>query len=342
MKRNAWIIVALVCTAILGACTKQTKQVVEENKVVLAYVTSWSDVMPDPTYLTHINYAFGHVDSTFTGLRINEPERLKQIVALKQQKPTLKVILSVGGWGSGNFSEMAGSDEYRAAFAANCKKTMDEYNLDGIDIDWEYPTSNMAAISSSPEDTDNFTLLMRDLRAAMGDEGILTFATPTPGLYYNYADLVPYVSFVNLMGYDINQPPYHHAGLYRSEHTDRISIEESVNLHLEKGIPAEKLVLGLPFYGHVADGVDLKDGARYSNLAVYEGPLTRMWDDVAKAPYFANENGELVVSYEDTVSIGYKCKFMKEKNLLGAMYWEYSGDNEAQDLLRTLYNGVME
>lgn len=125
-----------------------------DSKVVVAYVTSWSEVMPDPQYMTHINYAFGHVNESFNGVKIDNEERLKQIVDLKKQKPKLKVLLSIGGWGSGRFSEMAANDEYRRAFATDCDRVVKEFALDGIDIDWEYPTSSMANISSSPDDTE--------------------------------------------------------------------------------------------------------------------------------------------------------------------------------------------
>ena len=140
----------------------------ETGRVIVAYVTSWSDVTPDPHSMTHINYAFGHVNNTFDGVRIDNPDRLRAISGLKQQNPKLKVLLSVGGWGSGRFSEMAATDSTRRAFAADCRAKVKEYGLDGIDIDWEYPTSDAAGISSSPDDTRNYTLLMRELRRALG------------------------------------------------------------------------------------------------------------------------------------------------------------------------------
>ena len=144
----------------------QTKD--NDGKVILAYVTSWSSVMPNPQMVTHINYAFGHVDSTFQGVKVDNPQRLRQIARLKKKNPHLKVMLSVGGWGSGRFSEMAADPAKREKFAKDCRRVVRKFNLDGIDIDWEYPTVSAAGISSSPDDTENFSLLMQDLRKSVG------------------------------------------------------------------------------------------------------------------------------------------------------------------------------
>ena len=105
MKRTILIAICVIVAIFLA------KEVYESNfanrRVVVAYVTAGSDVVPDPSLMTHINYAFGHVADSFDSLIISRPERLDQIVALKAKNPKLKVLISVGGWGSGNFSEMA-------------------------------------------------------------------------------------------------------------------------------------------------------------------------------------------------------------------------------------------
>ena len=183
--------------------------------VVVAYVTSWTQVVPDPTVMTHLNYAFGHVNEQFNGVRIDNEQRLRSLVSLKRQQPSLRVMLSIGGWGSGRFSEMAASDENRRAFAADCRRVCNEFGLDGIDIDWEYPTQNSAGISSSPQDTENFTLLMRDLRQALGKSLWLTLASVGSAQYIDFRSCVQYLDLVNVMAYDMGSAPKHHAALYR-------------------------------------------------------------------------------------------------------------------------------
>ena len=181
--------------------------------VVVAYVTSWTQVVPDPTVMTHLNYAFGHVNEQFNGVRIDNEQRLRSLVSLKEQQPGLRVMLSIGGWGSGRFSEMAASDENRRAFAADCRLVCNEFGLDGIDIDWEYPTQTSAGISASPQDTENFTLLMRDLRQALGKNLWLTLASVGSAQYIDFRSCVQYLDMVNVMAYDMGSAPKHHAAL---------------------------------------------------------------------------------------------------------------------------------
>ena len=118
--------------AIFATFCATAATVAESDRVVVAYVTSWSSVIPDPFTMTHINYAFGHVNDTFDGVRIDNPERLKEMVALKKTNPDLKVMLSVGGWGSGRFSEMAMTKSTRRSFAQDCLRVVKEFGLDGI------------------------------------------------------------------------------------------------------------------------------------------------------------------------------------------------------------------
>ena len=310
-----------------------------DSKVVVAYVTSWSEVMPDPQYMTHINYAFGHVNESFNGVKIDNEERLRQIVDLRKQKPELKVLLSIGGWGSGRFSEMAANDEYRRAFAADCDRVVKEFALDGIDIDWEYPTSSMANISSSPDDTENFTLLMQDIRAAIGNEKELTLATVASARYIDFKAILPSVDFVNIMAYDMASAPKHHSALYPSGHSGDITSDGAVTAHLKAGVPPSKLVMGMPFYGRGGDGYpSFQD---YNKVGNTDTQYTEKWDEVAQVPYPADKNDTLVFGFENPRSLAIKCQYILDKDLLGGMYWDYSGDNEQGDLRRTVAENLL-
>ena len=310
-----------------------------DSKVVVAYVTSWSEVMPDPQYMTHINYAFGHVNESFNGVKIDNEERLRQIVDLMKQKPELKVLLSIGGWGSGRFSEMAANDEYRRAFAADCDRVVKEFALDGIDIDWEYPTSSMANISSSPDDTENFTLLMQDIRAAIGNEKELTLATVASARYIDFKAILPSVDFVNIMAYDMASAPKHHSALYPSGHSGDITSDGAVTAHLKAGVPPSKLVMGMPFYGRGGDGYpSFQD---YNKVGNTDTQYTEKWDEVAQVPYLADKNDTLVFGFENPRSLAIKCQYILDKDLLGGMYWDYSGDNEQGDLRRTVAENLL-
>lgn len=337
MKKIITIVAAL---ALLAGC-KAEQQEVTNDKVVIAYVTSWSSVIPDPAHLTHINYAFGHVTNSFDGVRIDNPQRLKTLVALKEVKPELKVMLSIGGWGSGRFSEMASTDERHKAFAKDCLRVVEEFGLDGIDIDWEYPTSDMAGISASPDDTENFTLLMKELRRVLPAEMQLTMASAANAKYVDFKEAVQYMDFVNVMNYDMASAPQHHSGMYRSEMSPGITCEEGILAHVEAGVPMEKLVFGMPFYGRASGA--LEGFNDYKNIVqLPEDKFTIEWDDTAKAPYVVEvKSGDVVCTFDDPRSIAIKCDYIAEKGMRGAMYWDYDGDTEDHTLARAVWEGVM-
>jgi chitinase len=337
-KKRMTRLILFITLGLISCSSGISKEKISEP-VVLAYVTSWNEDIPDPTYITHINYSFGHVNDEFNGVRIDNEDRLKLMVGLKEKKPELKVLLSIGGWGSGRFSEMAADEANRKAFSVDCQRIVDQFDLDGIDLDWEYPTSSLAKISSSPDDTNNFTLLVRDIRKEIGNDKLLTFASAANAEYVDFKAVEPYLDFINIMTYDMNKPgndpyPYHNAGLYRSEHTWDLSVDEAVVAHIEAGIPPQKLTLGIPFGGKGIRGV------RFSNIHL-QTDYTQEWDDLAKAAYLADADGKFVHTYEEPRAIAYKCEYLHSKGLLGAMYWQYSSDDSIGTLRKAVYDGVM-
>ena len=328
MKRISFVLMLLT----MAWTVKSQAQ--KPGMVVGAYVTSWTDEVPDPNVMTHINYAFGHVNDSFDGVRIDNPERLKMIVGLKQQNPKLKVLLSIGGWGSGRFSEMAASKDNREMFANECQRVVEEYGLDGIDIDWEYPTQSTAKISSSPDDTANFTLLMGDLRKAIGNDKLLTAATVCDAQYIDVGSCIDYLDLVNVMAYDMSEGEAHHSALYPSEISGECTSSQAVEAHLKAGVPKEKLVMGVPFYGK---GNREDAGVKaFRETGVLPEGYERRWSEESQVPYIVNAKGEFVFGGEDVKSLTAKCQYILDHNLRGGMYWDYANDNPQHEFSQTL------
>ena len=298
-----------------------------DSLIIVAYVTYWDTAIPDPTLVTHINYAFGKVSNSFNSVEIKTPSRLKQMVKLKEKNPKLKVLLSIGGWGAGNFSEMAMDPKLRKSFCEDCLAKVNQYKLDGIDLDWEYPTSNSAGISSDPSDTKNYTALLKDLREVLGDKYLITMASSASAKYVDFKSCIQYMNFVNLMTYDMGRPPKHHSALYPSSGKTSRSVDESVALHKNAGVPYEKIVVGAPFYCKAASSSSSGDGTYYCKMGPLFEKYTEKWDDSAKVPYLVDSNGTMMFTYDNPRSIGLKADYVIAKKLRGMMFWNWEGDN---------------
>ena len=318
--RRFTIAAALFSAALtLFSCSGGKADVTTSGRVVGAYVYGIREALPDPSLMTHINFAFGGVAEDFSSLEMNSTEDLDKVVALKKANPSLKVLLSVGGWGAGRFSEMASDPVKRESFAKSCADFASAHNLDGIDIDWEYPGSDMAGISASEQDTENFTLLMKDLRNALGNDKLLTFASACNAEHVDFPGVLPWVDFVNVMSYDMGFGHLHHSSLYRSGISGDFTADEAVKAHIRKGVPASMIVMGMPFYG--------RGSSEYQGWGIVgkRDQDTEVWDEVAKVPYYADsDTGELLYGFENIRSLTEKCDYIKENGLLGGMYWSYS------------------
>ena len=292
---------------------------------IVAYVAGWST--PAVMHLekvTHVNFAFAQITSAGqAALADGEVEaNLSRLVALKKANPRLKVIISIGGWMAEGFSDAALTDASRSRFADSAVQLLRQFSADGIDIDWEYPGQGVAGIKYRAEDRQNFTRLLKTLRDKLdaasaaqgrsgGDRYTLTIASADRE-YFEHTEmdkLHVYLDWINVMSYDffnsLTPTTGHHAGLYRAATalpTDR-NADASVKQHLAAGIPAEKIVLGVAFYGRGFAGVKPVDnglkqpyerfeGAHgYSELAdkfIGRQGFVRYWDDRAKAPYLWN------------------------------------------------------
>ena len=291
----------------------------------------------DVRALTVINIAFGLIRD---GEVVWDAKDARDgIVSIRKSNPELKIVLSVGGWGADGFSQSARTKEGRERFAASALAIVKEYGLNGIDIDWEYPGSGTAGISFSSADKENFTLLMRDVRQAVGKDKLLTIATAATGRYYDFRAIEPYVDYVNIMAYDMEEAPFHHAALHCSDMTEEWSCEKAVAGHIAGGFPVQRLVLGIPFYGHGTN--EAPESLDYRHIISIDSLYSR-WDSVAQVPYLVNSKGTVVVNYENAQSIELKCRFLHRQGMLGAMYWDYDSDDEMGTLRHAVYRGVMQ
>ena len=333
-----------------------------QKPMVLAYYTENSSELPDVTLLTHINYAHGRFHNPTTGdggIDIADVSLMKKVIALKKQNPKLKVMLMIGGWGmkADGFSMMARDAAKRTAFCKSIKSHIDNYGLDGVDIDWEYPTYSAEGTGAHSSDTKNFNLVLAELRETIGTDKIISFASSSSANYVDWPNAIKYIDYVNVMTYDMGAAPSkHNSPLYRSGIFNQTSCDESIEKHVAKGIPLNRMNLGVPFYGKSEKNptVEIFDyEVKYNEMAsILEnnyyakrkrdvtGKNIRMWDNVAKVPYLVDEAGKITLVYDDPESAACKGEYVVKKGLLGAMVWEYRHDDSNQSMLKALVNGI--
>ncbi|TLS54282.1 glycoside hydrolase family 18 protein [Paenibacillus antri] len=316
--------------------------------------------------LTHMNVAFGHVRDD--EIRIDHLEHLRELERLKREHPSLKILLSVGGWSAGGFSEAASTEAGRRRMAESAIDVLTRFPFDGIDLDWEYPCYAEAGIAASPDDKRNFTLLLRDMREAFdrkaaedGGAYMLTIAAGADQYYVDGTEMDEvqrYLDYVQLMTYDMRGGfqtlTGHHTNLYTpTGDLFRISVDASVRLFERAGVPREKLAIGAAFYSRMWKDVPNVNrgllqmtpgsggyGPDYGELAeryIDKNGFVRYWDDEAKAPYLFD--GSTFITYDDEESLEHKCDYVKREGLAGIMFWEYKCDPSGR-LLDAMYRNL--
>jgi chitinase len=326
-------------------------------------------------YLSDIIIAFALIDSA-DGSSLYIPEvrsgafaRIwNEVAAIKEKYAHLKVHISVGGGGADGFSDMANDPALRAAFTANVCDWLEAHDLDGVDIDWEYPVGPEWGqnIKSRPEDRQNYISLLGDLRNALdalgeetGKRYYLSTAVPASSRFITRNDVKAASDIVDrlkVMAYDYygtwSGTTGHHASLYtNSRDTNRSSTDSAVRAYLNAGVKPEKIMLGAAFYGYVWRNVAQGSYAAtpglfqsgtsagsisWTDIAAYLKPgsgYTRYWDSTAKAPFLYN--GNRWISCTDHEQIRALTNYAKEQKLIGVFVWEYGHDMGA-DLLKTL------
>ena len=333
---------------------------IDDGRHVTAYVTHYGAITPNPSLLTHINYASAElymVDGVYQKFDLQGKEtRFQQIAQLKKSYPPLKICLVItdgvvnsNNKQGGGFSALAKSAENMQRFADDCVAFMKKWGIDGIEIDWEFPgISLLNAACDVANDTDNYVKLMKVLREALGDKYELSYAgycmdkmTVTGG--YRYIDIAamnPYVDYVNIMAYDMDEAPHHHSAL--SDSRAYKDCNRALNAYLNAGVKPDKVVLCIPFFGRHSFSQS-PTAISYKSIIQMDRRMYRrnQWDEVAKCPYVETMQGEFFCGYDNPRSIAYKGAWVRQKGLLGMGYREYDMD-DAQGTLRTaVWNAVM-
>jgi chitinase len=310
--------------------------------------------------LTRINYAFFILkDGVISERRDHDDDNLRALVSLKQQNPQLQVMLSVGGGsGSAGFSEMASTAEGRKKFVDSAMAMIEKFNLDGIDVDWEYPGyTHTPGMKVGPEDKQNYTLVLRDLRRRFDKEEkrlgrplVTSSATGATQKWMANTEMgkaAKWMTSVNMMCYDWyaarEKNTGHDSPLYTNPQDPKhISIDDAVKMNLKAGVPRRKLVIGIPFYGRRWTGVGSTNNGLWQPVTgegsgiqfwqtvplVNSQGFVRYWDSVAKAPYLYNAQTQTFITYNDAEAEKARTAYVKRNHLGGIMFWQYSGDPE--------------
>jgi chitinase len=299
-------------------------------------------------YLTHILYAF-YIPEPSGVIKNSDPldeENLKKLTVLAKENGT-KVMVSIGGWGqSHNFKPMAASAGTRARFIEGCLKLADKYQLDGIDLDWEFPDSL---------DGDNQIALHNEIRAAFDKHPrklLFTAAVaPTPWFgQWSRDEALKKLDYLNVMTYDL-------MGTWEKGVIPNSGLDMSLNAlkyYEDRGLPKEKLLLGSAFYGKSFDGGKAMGGT-YNNIGsgangiwLWKDLLTQFkavnyvinWDDKTKSEY-AVGNDEIIV-FNGLPSQRIWGETVRNSNYAGVFMWDLLSDapNKDQSLLVALYRGL--
>jgi len=371
--RSAGMVVIFSMLAGCGMHAMQPPHSTAHYRVV-GYDTVKNDIAAqDVDKIDTLIFAFAQLDDGEVVLDPAGEQRLHQLIALKAAHPRLKVVISVGGWGMGGFSEAASTAAGRQRFADSAAQLLATNDADGLDVDWEYPEHAEAGIKASPQDRGDFTLLLKNLRATLDQAGndhghrgadhyTLSIAI-ADSAFVNGIDIAavePSLDWLNLMTYDfvnsLTPTTGHHTGLHASAlaPADARSTDRAVQQFLAVGVSPQKLLIGAAFYGlEFADVQPAHDGL-YQAYGHYQGTYPwpqlkaefinrngyiRYWDAAAQAPYLWNATTHRFISYDDPQSIAAKAAYVKAQHLGGIMYWEQSEDPHGE-LLDAVWQGL--
>ncbi|XP_037776495.1 endochitinase-like [Penaeus monodon] len=319
---------------------------------------------------THVLYAFSVLSETTWEMVPKNPKfdldqrGYERFVGLKDRFPGLRTVLSIGGWGDdgGKYSQMISIPERRQAFVLSVVAFLSSHGFDGLDVDWEYPGDSNRG--GSPDDFNNFPLLLQQLREAFDAEGrgweLTIAATSTKDKVlkgYNVPELCRTLDAVYLMTYNLrglwNDYADVHSMLYARPGLDtgnklELNVNGGALLWENLGCPRNKIVIGVPFYGKSYTLCNSSINGLHApiNGTGQNGPIlkkkgvhmyfetcylvqnagwVRQWDAEGLVPFAYS--GDQWVGYEDMESLKIKMDYIRNMGFLGAMDWAINDDD---------------
>ena len=307
--------------------------------------------------LTHLIFSFCHLKGDKLSVdRAADTVCIQKMVSFKQKYPSLKIILSLGGWGGcKDCSTVFATRKGRKTFARSTRAVMEYFQTDGIDLDWEYPViAGFPGHAHSDADKKNFTALITKLRKELGIKYEISFAA---GGFDHFIDssiewkkVMKKADKVNVMSYDLvhgfSKVSGHHTPLYSTQQ-QKESGDNAVKRLIQAGVPANKIILGAAFYGRMFEVSDTTNNGLYLPASFYHGisyarlfdslsttnGFVQYWDSVANAPYAFNTQRKIQVTFDDSLSIARKTQYVITKKLGGIMFWQLMDDKFTDGLL---------
>ncbi|CAG2114083.1 unnamed protein product, partial [Medioppia subpectinata] len=279
----------------------------------------------DPTLCTHIHHAFHVYDQQHNVVRDSagpQPDLYRRLHALKSKNPDVKVIVSMGGWGQpdAQYSHLVADEGLRLGFIKNTIAYLHKYQFDGLDIDWEFPVCWAADCNKGPKaDKPNFATLLRELRQAFDKENPRLSLSAALGSTediaqqaYDFNALAQTLDYASIMTYDW-------AGPWEGKTDHHSKYQQCINManwFASKGLPKDKICMGVPFYGHT---FNLKNAGQHWMGAPITGSgktphgegdnaWYREMCDLVKNKGWAKEDpdqGHDPISYHGTTWVGY-------------------------------------
>lgn len=311
---------------------------------IIGYLNYDYEHLPDPHLLTHINFSFAELyvrNGVYDHFELcgQNVDKLIKVVSLKETNPDLKVLISFtsqihneDNFQDGGFSAICNDEKQIEHLTNDIINFLEKYNLDGVDLNWEWPGTTWSDQKPLPNDSENFNIFVKYLRDNLPENKIITYASHVfPNKYNMDYKLKHYAEHINVMCYDmgegIKKQAHNSIGKYSENHfTCKHSIKSYVQ---NKVITPEKYILGIPFYGRVSYSKEPKILTinEIKNLLEKEPHNYKEYATTSTVP-FLYEKGQAICSFENEYSLYKKIKMVIENELGGIMIWNIAQDTK--------------